>query len=424
MSVEILTPSGLAEGSPPMPDSVSEALESFQGVRGHALHWVLRLLPWLILCLLIVLGIVVLKLCDLMFISGSVAAALSLFAFQILMQRIPETLGTIWNRNLIATHPTIGLGGASPTEEVLDSTTAHPSNPTPLEDQYRTFVEDVEGLLNHSGQWLIAVFFVLLVGAWTFLHPRGVEILMDNAGLLLYHRIFDTGTEPLPLVLFTWFIIGLESLSGFTIGLMVWRMVITGVQIWQLGKKFDLTPQLGNPDACGGLEPLGNLCLWNALIVTIPAVFLGGWIILGPSFPQYQWTLPLFSKLLLVPMIAAVIGFFLPLGSVHQTMVAKRAVVQRQLDQLSQSINRLAREMLDRADELEPEEGEKMAKKLELMQQIHQQHQHYPVWPFNLGILIKFMTSQAVPLLGLTGLGEPIVDVIKALLSLIQMQAQ
>lgn len=367
MSAEVLTPSRLAGGRSPTSDSVSQALETFQAVRSRAARWVLRLLPWIILSWVILVEIVISKASDPMHISGMVAAALSLFASQFLMQRIPEILGTLWNRNLIASKPTTDLDGANPTEEVLN-TTANPSKPAPVEDTYRTFIHDVEGLLNHPGQWLIGVFFALLVLTWAHYH---------------------------------WYELIGESFIGFIIGIMAWRMIVTGVQVWQLGKKFDLTPQSGHPDKCGGFEPLGNLCLWNALIVTIPAVFLWGWIILGPGTQYGNFYTPQFSKLLLVPVAWAMLSFFLPLWSVHQIMIAKRAVVRQQLDQLSKSINHLAREMLAEADELEPEEGEKMAEKLELMRQIYQQNQHYPVWPFNLGIMVKFMTSQAVPILGL-----------------------
>lgn len=414
MSAEIPT-FPLSEGNLPASDSVTQALETFQGVQSRALRQVLRLLPWVLLAG-VALDTVVFKAGDPMFNSGIVAAALSLFAFQVLMWRIPETLGTIWSRNLIAAQPT-----KDSTEKVLNST----ANPSPLEDQYRTFVDDAEGLLNHPGQWLVGVFFLLLVCTWMFLY-RGigqeVRNVMGEMGRLLYRYGVISESRSFPVVLLTSFVVGLEFFIAFILGLMVWRMIVAGLQVWQLGKKFDLTPQLGHPDRCGGFEPLGDLCLWNALILTVPAVYLGGWATLGPKIGWGYYT-TLHSTLLLVPMTLAFLSFFLPMWGVHQVMVAKRAVVRRQLDQLSQSINQLAREMLDRADELETGEGEEMAKKLELMRQIYQQNQHYPVWPFNVGILAKFVTSQAVPLLGLTGLGGTIVDVIKALLSLIQTQA-
>ncbi len=92
-----------------------------------------------------------------------------------------------------------------------------------------------------------------------------------------------------------------EHFIAFIIGLMAWRMLVIGVQVWKLGKRFDLNPQLGHPDTCGGLEPLGNLCLWNALILALPGVFLGGWIILGPSTKYGDIYTSLFYKLLILP---------------------------------------------------------------------------------------------------------------------------
>jgi hypothetical protein len=163
--------------------------------------------------------------------------------------------------------------------------------------------------------------------------------------------------------------------------------------------------------------------LWNALILTIPAVYLGGWIILGPE-TAYGRFVPLFTQLLLVPVAIAVSGFTLPLWGVHREMVRRRAAVRRRLDQLSQSINHLAREMLDRADDLPPDEGEKMSRKLELMRQIYQQNEQYPVWPFNVGIMVRFISSQAVPILGLTGLGKDIVGAIGALLGFLAQSNQ
>jgi hypothetical protein len=406
MSAEILKPPRLSEGSPPASDSVAQALGTFQVVRSRVLRWVLRLLPWAILPYVIA----VVGARDPMYTSGIVAAALALFVFQFLVQRIPETLGTLWNRNIIAAKPTTVLDDANPIEEALNST-ANSLNPAPPEKQYRTFIHDFEGLLNHSGQWAMVVFFALLGFASFPYEAGGLKAFIEDLRGWHSWRL--------------WYELFVEPFTGFILGLVVWRMIIIGVQVWRLGKKFDLTPQPGHPDRCGGLESLGNLCLWNALLVTIPGVYLGGWIILGPSTEYGDFYTPLFSKLLLVPMALAAISFFLPLWSVHQAMVAKRAVLRQQLDQLAQSISHLAREMLDRADELEPEEGEKMAKKLELMQQIYQQNKHYPVWPFNLGILVKFMTSQAVPLLGLTGLGQPILKAITALIAFLsQMQTQ
>lgn len=383
MPSELLTTPDLAEVGPRTSNSVTHALEIFQGVQSRILRWVLWLLPYFISLIVIIIliyynptdnpGVV-------MYISGMVAAAVSLFAFHFLMKRIPETFGALWDRKIIVDRPTIVLFDANTTEEVINSIN-NSSNSAQLEEQYRKYINDLEKLMNCPGQWAMGVFFTLLVFTW------------DYSSVI-------------------------EFFIAFIIGLMAWRMTIAAVKVWQLGRQFYLKPQLGHADGCGGLEPLGNLCLWNALIITIPGIFLGGWIILGLDFigPNTQYFLlaksytPLFYKLLLIPISFAVISFFLPLFSVHQSMVTWQTGVRRQLDRLGYCIDRMECEFLNRADMLEPVEVERMTKNLELMQQIYQQNQHIPTWPFNIGIMAKFMTSQAVPILGvIIGFGQPII---------------
>lgn len=374
MSEEVLASTHLAERSPPTPDKVSLAIEGFEGIRSRALRWVVRLLPWVIL-LLVVLEIVwsTPDERDYMFLSGLGAAALGLFLLWKLVQRIPETLGTLWNRGLIA-----------PTKE----------------DQYRTFICDVEDSLHHrGGQLLLGVVCALAGGGWLLLpEPRQWNLSQYGlAGLLLSCIAL--------------------AFIGFIVGLMAWRVVAIGASVWKLGKDFDLSPDPGHPNRCGGLEPLGNLCLWNAFVLAIPGVYLAFWIIRALAFGYIEFFPEvLFRWLLLVPMVLAIFGFVVPLWSVHQEMVTQRDVVRGQLHPLGQSINDLASKMLDQADEFDPEEAKKMAEELKLMRQIYQQKEQYPVLPFSQTMLVKFVSSQAPTLVALTTLSDEGQDAISTLL--------
>ena len=386
MSSELLTTPDLAEVGPRTSDSVTQALDTFQGIQSRILRGVLWLLPCLLIPIIIVILILYYNPTDnpgiVMYISGMVAAALSLFAFHLLMKRIPETFGALWNRKIIVDKSTIALFDSNTTDEAvssIDNSSNSTQIETEIEEQYLNYINDLEKLMNSPGQWVMGAFFALLVFTWN------------------YNSVMEYFIE-----------FSIEFFIAFIIGLMAWRMTIAAVKVWQLGRKFHLKPQLGHADGCGGLEPLGNLCLWNALIITIPGIYLGGWIIIGLDFlganTQYislaiSYT-PLFSKLLLVPISFAVISFFLPLLSVHQIMVIWQNKIRRQLDRLDYHIDQMEREILNRADKLEPKEVEMMTMNLELMQQIDQQNQHIPTWPFNGGIMAKFMASQAVPVLG------------------------
>lgn len=251
-------------------------------------------------------------------------------------------------------------------------------------------------MLNSRRQYIVGAAFVALVPAWYPFWKAGlVHPVLIAAGYIL------------------------ESAGAFLLGLLAWRMLVVGLGVGRLGERFRLTPQLGHPDRAGGFSPLGNLCLWNALVVSVAGVYLGGWILLGPVSPYRSAALEyisLYYRLLAIPVVVAAISFFLPMWSVHRVMVAGRANVLTELDRLGKSINDLSRKLLAEVDEMNPATSEELGKRLERMQRVCEQSQHVAVWPFNTGILMRFLGVQLVPVLSLTGIGQPVVKVIDTLL--------
>jgi HrpA-like RNA helicase len=61
-------------------------------------------------------------------------------------------------------------------------------------------------------------------------------------------------------------------------------------------------------------------------------------------------------------------------------------------------------------------EASNLEMELSRLEKVYEDNQNYPVWPFNYNLLKAFAASQAVPLLGLTGLGAPILNVIRSML--------
>lgn len=321
-----------------------------------------------------------------MLYSGMLSSAISLLLFSSLMKRIPYTLGVLWDRKIIGSRDEASDDSRANKRELIENTNLF--SPSKLGKQYIAFILKFQDLLNRPYQWVFALAFSALVFTWS----NDVDI-----GQIAEHLI------------------------AFVIGFMAWRMIIIGVQVWQLGRKFDINPQLGHPDECGGLEPLGNLCLWNALILSVLGIFLGGWIIIGPQYgDQYTQYTSSFPKLLLIPVGWAAVSFLFPLLSIHDVLVTNREEVQLQLNQMGQRINQLSHELLDKCHELEPEESEKIAKKLAILQRTYQQHENYPVWPFNDDLIKKLTLSQTVQLLSLTGLGQPILNVVKIIVDVMK----
>ena len=67
-------------------------------------------------------------------------------------------------------------------------------------------------------------------------------------------------------------------------------------------------------------------------------------------------------------------------------------------------------ELLDESDELE--------KQLEFLKRSYSIVDGLPEWPFNKRTVMTFLSSQGVPLLGLTGIGSNLLEVIKSFLKI------
>lgn len=394
MSIAPPMPPGSEPGSPATPNSVSQALRGLEAGGSPLLRGVLPVLPWLVLSM----GIVGFVAKDPMHGTGMIAVAGCLFLFRWLLGRVPNTFGTLWNRSIIIAKPLTARTDKASTEGLRNAKGTQ-LIPSLREEQFVNFIREFGGLFNRQTQWEVGAGLGLLGVSWRLLYmtQQGTFIFVKPYVDPNEKHFVDLITGPMSLVL--------EYLIGFVLGLLAWRMLVIGIEVSRLRHKFDLRPQLQHPDRCGGLKPLGSLCLFNALIITIPGVYLGSWIIFAPSIElpgvQYRQYINLFSSLLLVPITLAVISFFLPLWNVHQLMVAKRAVMQQRLDHLGLRINDLASKILKQAPDLNPEDGEKMTKRLDLMRQVYEQNQHYPVWPFDLGITIKFVLLVTAQVLGL-----------------------
>ena len=330
---------------------------------------------------------------DFMFITGIIDVAAVLYAFQTMMGLVPRNLDRLYDRKIIVLK---NIENKSKTGE-------HQISGDLLQKEWDAFKDSLNKAMNHFCQYISALIFIGF-SVMILLYPlRGEPLLQEIIALYL--------TDPGLLIQSI-----LYNLVGLVIGLMAWRMLIVGLYIWQIGKKFDLKLQSGHPDECGGLEPLGIICLWNALITTIPAIFLGFWIFVGPSIRGYAHWKPFHLTLLPVPIAFALISFVLPMYSVHQIMEEKRDEMLDDLDRLGFEIDLIGSDLMDPILNLTLEQREEKDKLLKMKLALYEEKKKIPLWPVNSSLIKKFITSQAVPVLGLTGLGEPIMKVIKSLL--------
>ena len=397
-------------------ESVLRAAGGIKTVRGQWLPKFLKVLPWMALIVAFVVlfpGNIVRAEGPEIFGTAVITVVVVLFAFQTLLARVPETFAALWRRKLILARTDRLETEPAPEEK-------QHSIPQEQAERYLAYLNEFETLLNdRRGQWGMVIAFVLLVNLWLgFLNFRFWDhLLHGEVGLLrLAELVFDMAVAAL-------------------ISPMAWRLVIIGLQIWRLPDKFDLRVQFEHPDQSGGLEPLGNLCLWNVLIISLPLVFLGGWLLIArsdtsgfsfhnsPSWVSIEGQADayadVYTKLLWALVPFSIIGFILPLWNTHRVMVAKRQKLLAQLDEHIENITNEWNAAVEKIGNLTTEEGSEKLARLEFARQIYQRQKRLPVWPFNLNIFLKFASTQVIPLLSLTSLGPGVIKILSALLDLI-----
>lgn len=310
-----------------------------------------------------------------MFVTGLLTVALVFIVFIRFMNRISPTFLTLGKRGILV-----------------------PGDGVPA------FLDETFARMDQPYEWMVAGLFMIIPLIW--LVPFE-PITPASDPVLLYEYI-------------------MEIFIAFLIGLIAWRLIVMGLQIKKIPSRFSLELQPGHPDKCGGLAPLGSLCLHNALIIALPGIYLGGWMTIGPliGFKAISETYqPIFTLLLLVPILFSAITFFIPLWETHRVMAAKKAEILRNLDELAESLNRKNKDLLSVPENPDPETGinrvqalGEIQAQIASLETIYTQYQKISEWPFNTRIFLQFLTTQAVPVLTLLGVSEPIAGLIASVL--------
>lgn len=155
--------------------------------------------------------------------------------------------------------------------------------------------------------------------------------------------------------------------------------------------KFDL--QAGHLDGAAGWRPVGDLYFKQALLLAIPAVFLGGWWFLIPAFDRYDSWRDTYAVLLLVVVVCQLLAFVLPLLSFHAVMSDLKRERLAKADQYGHRVVEL-RELIA----AEPDAAVRKNLKEELEGLTDQYHviESLPTWPVAAPTRRKFAFNNAV----------------------------
>lgn len=381
------------------------ALDGFSALNNPFLDYVLSALPWIAAALSILLVPIDY---DPMFESGLIAVGIAALLIRKLFDETGQVLQQLWDRELLLVPseppPARPLPNASSPYMRWRGLWSEIRSYQQLPERYRAYVERMQAALNSWVSWVAGIILALLM-AMTFSYR--------------YAHFLHISTDPIALIaglpaLWTyvvnqhaWVELGIEVpqiLVAFLMGLFLWRLIVLAYGFHRLGDLFDINVQSQHPDQCGGMKPVGSLCLLAAAIIGVPAIYVGVWIILSqsPSSHYHGWV-GFYSALWALFAIGALM-FLVPVYGIHRSMVRRRAQLQGPLDQFSVRVNELVHTLLASAEGASPEQVEELSKQVTQLQLVYGATGRIPVWPVDRGILQKFGTAQLIPLLTVTNL--------------------
>jgi hypothetical protein len=189
-----------------------------------------------------------------------------------------------------------------------------------------------------------------------------------------------------------WMIMCIYSIFGFVV-----YSFLTVFWFNKLFRSFRIRVQLLHPDGAGGLSPLGNL----ALKLSYPITVIGFVLVLAPMTRQYA--IDRTFHMLITPdliagmalyLILAPIVFFAPLATAHNSMrQAKNNMLLRIANKFDCEYGKIEEELSkDNSD------FDKPYRKMKSFQSLYDDIRKFPVWPFNIDNITRFVTSTVSPI--------------------------
>jgi hypothetical protein len=321
---------------------------------------------------------------DLLYLTGGLTVVVSVLLARTLFEQFPQVLLMIWRRGVLCLSP----------QEVYSA--------DKIQSLDRIYVDFIQAAYERMNDWresLCGIIGVVVAG-WTIW-------LLDNNILQETYLNFRTpfsgyGTIVLIRLAFL--------MAGFVGGIIGWRILVVADAVAKLGKIFDFDLQINHPDGCGGLRPIGDLCLKLAYAISPLPILLGVWLVFL-SFLDLRYLRmdpaniePLVSTIVFLTIPVAVLcvfSFFFPLGSIHTCMLKAKSRLQIELDEISQEIHQLSTKLLVSANGLAPQEGTSVEEKIEFLKRVYARNSQIPTWPYRSTHIWGLISTQVVPSLGI-----------------------
>jgi hypothetical protein len=206
------------------------------------------------------------------------------------------------------------------------------------------------------------------------------------------------------------FVIALELGAAFIVGRHAGRAVLYGY-LGRLLRSNDLSLRLspGHPDGAAGLKPIGDLYLFGAGLVLLPAIFfafwwlvMAGWSTPWPSAARFaaEW-MNTYLVFLCIALAVQCFAFVLPMLSFHEQMSAEKERFLAEADEIGCRVTELKATLVESLEskEIAQRNGEitRLTERAELLESL-------PEWPVDTSIRRRFAVRNLLVLTpGLVG---------------------
>jgi hypothetical protein len=205
--------------------------------------------------------------------------------------------------------------------------------------------------------------------------------------LISFLAVFGTSTRPL-ITLFA-------TAAGFMAGRVLGRMLaVSG-----LGRRVErgvwmLHVQPGHIDGAAGLDPIGELYFRQAMMLAVPAVWLGVRLTLVPVAPG-EWR-TVYVGLLAGAVALEVAAFVAPMLAFHRIMVHEKRRLLLEVDRSSALLHRLEQQLPELAAEAERRAA---ADQVAGLRERYLRVEQLPTWPVDPSIRLRFTVRNVLLLL-------------------------
>ena len=264
-------------------------------------------------------------------------------------------------------------------------------------NEHRGFEEFVQRFDREYSHWVWAIVSLVFFGVFA---------VVFVAPALSHYNAWNTSGW-----LVFWYRIFYWSVNFFLVGLIVLRGLIVIRWFNKLFREFEIEVTILHPDRAGGLSPLGAFTAKVGYLIGIYglAVMISSvteTYLLTGRFSGVTFSTPLAIGVIFYLLLAP-FCYFAPIGAAHSSMKRAKDRDILQVARQFQADFGSIKSLLD-------SDAETIKQKLEKVEQLEKLHtmvSHFPVWPFDVGNLVRFFSSVLLPLV--VGFVPTVIDILR-----------